>query len=140
MKAHFAPGPQPPENVTPHSHIRRLVRALGVTLCLGSLGHSSGVIRFYLQQGIPNLDRALLDVWVAEAQLLGGAFYLGAYGQFHSGKCGGTAAVCGALTIISFALPLIPTLAVRAPMVFQIPLVIYLLLSGLILLRMVAQP
>jgi hypothetical protein len=113
--------------------------ALGIVLCLGSLGHSLGVIRFYLQQGIPNLDRALLDVWVAEAQLLGGAFYLGAYGQFRSGKCGRTAAVCGALTVISFALTLIPTFAVRAPMVFQIPLVIYLLLSGLILLRMVAQ-
>jgi hypothetical protein len=140
MKGEFARVPQTAENGYPHWRIRRLLLALGVILCLGSLGHSAGVMRFYFQQGIPNLDRALLDVWIAEAQLLGGAFYLGAYGQFRSGKCGRTAAVCGALTVISFAVPLMATLAIHSPMVVQIPLAIYLLLSVLILVRIVAQP
>ncbi len=47
-----------------------------VTLCLGGLAHSIGVVHFYVKEGLPNADRILLDVWIAGAQLIGGALYL----------------------------------------------------------------
>ena len=73
------------------------------------------------------------------AQLLSGAFYLIACRQFRLGQPWQTALFCGALTVGSFALPLMSMLLVRRPMVFQIPLGIYLLLNGWILSRVVRR-
>jgi hypothetical protein len=44
-------------------------------------------------------------------------------------------AVAGALTILAYAVPFMPVLFVRAPLVFQIPPTVYALLSFFIALR-----
>jgi hypothetical protein len=49
---------------------------LGATLLLGAMAHSFGVCRLYLTRGMPDLNRVLLDVWIAEAQAVGGALFL----------------------------------------------------------------
>ncbi|MCI0746167.1 MAG: hypothetical protein L0Y58_12245 [Verrucomicrobia subdivision 3 bacterium] len=128
------------DTAPPHVYLRRLMLVLGIILCLGSLGHAFGVARFYIAQGIPDANRVLLDVWIAEAQLLGGALYLVAYRALRSGRPWRTAAGCGALTVCSYAGPFIPVLFVRAPIAFRIPPVIHLLLSVLILIHAASRP
>ena len=48
---------------------RRLPLLLGITLVLGGLAHSAGVLHLYAKSGFPSLDRLLLDVWIAEPSL-----------------------------------------------------------------------
>jgi hypothetical protein len=109
--------------------VTHLLKTFGIILMLGGLGHSAGVLHFYAAAGVPDADRVLLDVWIAEAQLLGGSLYLAASSASRSGKPSRAWAIFGALTIIGFTVPLIPVLFSRAPTVFRIPAVIYLLLS-----------
>ena len=40
---------------------------------LGGLAHSAGVIHFSVVDGVPDANRVMLDVWIAEPQLLAGA-------------------------------------------------------------------
>ncbi len=109
--------------------MNQLLRGLGIVLLLGGLGHSAGVLHLYLTAGFPEANRILLDVWVAEAQLLGGGLYLAASRASRAGKPSRTLAVFGALVIMGFAVPMLPVLFSRAPLVFRIPVVTYLLLS-----------
>ena len=115
----------------------RLMQVLGIILCLGGLGHTIGVTRFYIMQGIPDTNRVLLDIWIAEAQLFGGALYLAAYRALRLGRSWRALAVCGALTVISYAGPFIPVLFSRDPIAFRIPPTIYFLLSLFVLIRAV---
>ena len=57
----------------PQLRLGQMLRVFGIILCLGGLGHSAGVARYYARDGIPEVNRVLLDVWIAEAQLMGGA-------------------------------------------------------------------
>lgn len=109
--------------------MNQLLRGLGIVLLLGGLGHSAGVLHLYLPAGFPEANRVLLDVWVAEAQLLGGGLYLAASRASHAGKPSWVLTVFGALVMMGFTLPMLPVLFSRAPLVFGIPAVTYLLLS-----------
>lgn len=115
--------------IADHTLVNQLLRGLGIVLLLGGLGHSAGVLHLYLTAGFPEANRILLDVWVAEAQLLGGGLYLAASRASRAGKPSRTLAVFGALVIMGFAVPMLPVLFSRAPLVFRIPVVTYLLLS-----------
>jgi hypothetical protein len=113
--------------------LTRLLQILGITLVLGGLAHSAGVIHLYTTQGVPDANRIMLDVWIAEAQLLSGGLYLAA-SRAHRARAGwrGLAAF-GALTMIGFAAPILPVLVARAPFIFRVPAVVYLVLSLIIL-------
>lgn len=102
-------------------------------LVLGGLAHSAGVIHLYVTQGVPDPNRIMLDLWIAEAQLLGGALYLAAWRGRRAGSPWRTLAAIGALTMIGFAAPMLPVLVARAPILFWIPAIVYLALSLVIL-------
>jgi hypothetical protein len=93
----------------------RLILLLGLTLVAGGLGHLFGVMRLYLDQGLPDMSRILIDLWVGQAQLAGGGFYVAA----------------------ARAAGRVPILFMRAPVTFRIPASAYLILSTWILLAIV---
>src|SRR4029434_3023303 len=113
----------------------RLLRMLGVMLMLGGLAHSTGVAHLYGTRGVPDLNRVLLDTWVAEAHIVGGALYFVAFRAMRAGFAWRAWAVGAALTILAYAAPFIPVLFIRAPPMFRIPPTVYALLSLLIALR-----
>jgi len=115
-----------------------MMLVLGITLCLGGLAHSVGVAHMYVTKGAPDINRVLLDVWIAEAQLLGGALYVVAYRALRAGRPWHIAAMAGALTVLSYAVAFIPVVFIRDPVIFRIAPVIYFSLSLVILVRAVA--
>jgi hypothetical protein len=119
--------------------VSQLLRALGVILVLGGLGHSAGVIHLYMTRGLPDVNRVLLDVWVAEAQIIGGGLYVAAFRARRAGAAWQGLSVAGALTVLAYAVPFIPVLFVRAPVMFQIPPVVYALLSAFVMVRARAE-
>lgn len=116
-----------------------LLLALGVVLMLGGLGHSAGVTLLYMAQGVPEIDRVLLDAWVAEAHIIGGAFYLAAFRARRAGAAWRGLSVAGALTVLAYALPFIPVLFIRAPAISRVPTIVYALLSVVIVWRVVSE-
>ena len=112
--------------------MRSLLLALGMILILGGVGHSVGVIHLYVTKGIPDINRVLLDAWVAEAQILAGAFYVA---SFRAGSTWRSLSVSGSLMLLAYAVPFIPVLFMRAPLVFRIPAIAYAALSTFILVR-----
>jgi hypothetical protein len=115
--------------------VNRFLQVFGIALILSGLGHSVGVLHFCVTEGIPGANRMLLDIWIAEALLLGGGLYLAASSGTHAGKSSRALAIFGSLTIIGFTLPMIPVLFMRAPWVFRIPAVLYFVLSIFVLLK-----
>jgi len=107
----------------------QLLRALGIVLLLGGLTHSAGVVHLYVSNGIPDANRVLLDVWIAQAQLLGGGLYVAAFRARRAGTPACVLALFGALTIIGFTASILPVLFPRAPMLVRIPAMVYMLLS-----------
>ena len=107
----------------------RLLRTLGIVLVLGGLAHSAGVVHLYVSNGIPDANRVLLDVWIAQAQLLGGGLYFAAFRARRAGTPARALALFGALTIIGFTVSILPVLFSRAPVLFRIPAMVYMLLS-----------
>jgi hypothetical protein len=107
----------------------RVLFVLGVVLVLGGVSHSIGVGLFYATAGVPDANRVLLDIWIAEAQLLGGGLYLAAFRKWRAGTSWRTLSAFGAFTIVGFALPILPVLFLRAPWMFRIPQIIYLAFS-----------
>ena len=87
-----------------------LLRALGVILILGGLAHSAGIVRLYVSHGVPDANRVLLDIWIAEAQLLSGALYLAAWRSRRAGAPWRPIAAYGAPTMIGFAAPVLPVI------------------------------
>jgi uncharacterized membrane protein HdeD (DUF308 family) len=128
-----------PEQAPPAT-LSHLLRALGVVLVLGGLGHVAGVTRFYYTHGLPGVDRVLLDIWVGEAQILGGALYMASFRAMRAGSRWRSLAVAGALTMLTYAIPFIPVLVARAPVGFQIPPVVYATLSLFILVKSRTAP
>jgi hypothetical protein len=111
----------------------RLLQILGAVLVLGGAGHFVGVAHLYATQGVLDANRVLLDVWIGETQILGGGLYLAAFYAARAGRRWRGLAVCGAITIVSWAAPVLPVLFNRAPLMFRLPPLIYLMLSVWIL-------
>jgi hypothetical protein len=109
--------------------VGQLLSVLGVTMVLGGLGHSVGVVHLYNTGGVPDLNRVLLDVWVAEAQIIGGGLYFAAFRAMRAGHASNGLSVAGALTVLAYVVPFIPVLFVRAPVMFRIPPTVYAVLS-----------
>jgi protein-S-isoprenylcysteine O-methyltransferase Ste14 len=114
--------------------LERLLAVLGVTLLLGGTAHLVGVARFYLAEGVPEPNRLLLDLWIGEAQLLGGALYVSAWRASRRRAPARTAAIAGALIVIGYAAAFLPVLVSRAPVTLWIPASAYLLGSAVVLL------
>ena len=117
--------------------MNRLLRVFGIVLLLGGLAHTAGVLHFYFTTGVPEANRVLLDIWIAEAQLLGGALYVMAGRGSGGGRSSRIVAVFGALIIIGFAVPMLPVLFSRAPILFRIPAMVYLIASIFVLATLV---
>lgn len=113
----------------------KLLLVLGMILILGGVGHFAGVAHLYVTQGIPEINRVLLHAWVGEAQILAGALYVASFRAFRAGSAWRGLSVGGALMLLAYAVPFIPVLIMRAPMVFRIPPIAYAALSVLILVR-----
>jgi hypothetical protein len=112
--------------------LQKLPFGLGLVLLLGGAAHTLGVAHFYATHGVPSLNRVLLDVWIAEAQL--GAGYL-----FVKGARSRTPrpwSVGAILILWSYALPFLPVLFHRAPPIFWIAPSVYVLLSLAVLERL----
>jgi hypothetical protein len=104
-------------------------------LVLGGLGHSAGVGYLYFTDGVPEANRVLVDVWIAEAQLFGGALYVAASRALAHQRSWRALAIAGAITVIGYAAPMLPVLVARAPVHCRIPVGAYLFLSIVILIR-----
>lgn len=104
---------------------KRWASWFGVVLLLGGAAHSFGVTRLYLRMGIPDANRLLLDVWIAEAQLIAGALFVKAGRSVDPRPW----LVGAALSIWSYAIPFLPVLLHRAPPIFWVPPIVYSLLS-----------
>ena len=111
----------------------RFLKIFGTILVLGGLAHSVGVGHLYFTAGIPEANRVLLDIWIAEAQLLGGLLFLVAGRTSDDRNSFRRLTIFGALIMIGFALPMLPVLFSRAPIIFSVPALIYLLLSVFVL-------
>jgi hypothetical protein len=109
--------------------------ALGVVLLLGGLAHAFGVSRLYLTNGVPDANRVLLDIWIAQAQLLAGGLYVAAARAALKGRPWRPLAIFAALTIIGFSVAILPVLLARAPLIFRVPPIVYSLASLVVLWR-----
>jgi hypothetical protein len=110
---------------------RKLCAVFGVVLLLGGTAHTFGVSRLYLVKGVPDLNRILLDLWIAEAQLIAGALFL--IGSRRSNPSPWI--ICAALNIWSYALPFLPVLLHRAPPIFWIPPTVYSIASAVAVVK-----
>jgi hypothetical protein len=115
----------------------RLILLLGLTLVAGGLGHLFGVMRLYLDQGLPDMSRILIDLWVGQAQLAGGGFYVAAARAAGRGRDWRAPATAGAVIVVGWTMLAVPILFMRAPVTFRIPASAYLILSTWILLAIV---
>ena len=106
-----------------------------MVLIAGGLGHTLGVIYLYVTEGIPEANRVLIHVWVAQAHLLGGGLYLTAYRAWRAQSPWRALGAYGALTIIGWVVPILPVLFARAPLPLRVPQMIYLAASLVILAR-----
>jgi hypothetical protein len=97
------------------------LRALGALLVLGGVAHTIGVARLYAVKGLPDANRILLDVWIAEAQIVGGALFL-------VGRRTWTTAA--AFVVWAWAIPFLPVLVHRAKPIFWVMPILYSALSA----------
>jgi hypothetical protein len=97
----------------------------GVVLLLGGAAHTVGVTRLYVKSGVPDANRALLDVWIAEAQLAAGALFIKAARSAEPRPW----VIGAALILWSYAIPFLPVLVRRAPPIFWVLPTLYTLAS-----------
>jgi hypothetical protein len=115
---------------------RRLCLWLGVTMLLGGIAHTIGVGHLYVTKGWPDLNRILLDIWIAEAQLAGGSLFVRAARSKDPMPW-----IFGAAAAVwSYAIPFLPVLVHRAPVVFWVPPSLYSLLSAWIVVAAWRSP
>src|SRR5215471_16665687 len=120
----------------PLSPMMKMLKVLGIVLLLGGLGHTVGIARLYLTSGVPDSDRVIVDLFVAEAQLLAGGLYLVASRSAGSPTAWRRLAAFGAFGAIGFALPSFVLLYSRAPAFFIAAPAAYLVASVFILVRL----
>jgi hypothetical protein len=113
--------------------LTKALKVLGTVLVLGGLGHTLGVAHLYVTAGLPETNRIMLDLYVAEAQLLAGALYIAASRGERSVVAARALAVFGAVTTLGFAVPILPLLFSRAPVSFIAAPIVYILASAYIL-------
>ena len=111
------------------SRLTRLILVLGVTLIAGGIGHLFGVARLYLASGWPDMTRLLVDLWVGQAQIAGGAFYVAAWRAAARGREWRTLGLAGVVIVLGWTALAVPVLFMRAPLTFRIPATTYLILS-----------
>jgi hypothetical protein len=109
---------------------RRLVGILAMVLLLGGFAHAVGVSRRYFSTGMPDLNRVLLDVWIAEAQIVGGALFW--IGRKKSDPHPWT--IGAALIVWTWAIPFLPVLIHRARPIFWVMPTLYSI-AGLVAVR-----
>jgi len=119
-----------PNSNTTVPSLTKTLRVLGTILLLGGAGHTVGVAHLYFTAGLPETNRIMLDLWVAEAQLLAGSLYLVAS---RGGTRSHALVVFGAVTTFGFAVPILPLLVSRAPVAFITAPIVYILASTYIL-------
>jgi hypothetical protein len=109
----------------------RFVGALGLVLVLGGLAHTFGVSRLYVTSGVPDVNRVLLDVWIAEAQIVGGALFLVGRkrGNPRSWFFG------AAILVWTWAIPFLPVLIHRAKPIFWVMPTLYSVASAVAVRR-----
>jgi hypothetical protein len=103
---------------------------LGAVLLVGGAAHTFGVSDRYLDKGFPDPNRILLDVWIAEAQLAAGFFFVKATRSPQPRPW----AFAAAVVIWSYALPFLPVLLHRARVIFWVMPSIYSILSLVVVL------
>ena len=108
---------------------RRLCLGLGVAMLLGGVAHTIGVGHLYVTKGWPDLNRILLDVWIAEAQLAGGFLFIKASRSDDPRPW----SVGAAAIVWSYTIPFLPVLVHRAPVVFWVAPTLYSLVSAWLL-------
>ena len=111
----------------------RILAVFGAVLLLGGTGHSVGIVNLYSTVGIPDANRVLVDIWVAQTQLVAGGLCLTASRAHRRHRSWRALAVFGALTVVGFSVPMLPVLESRAPFIFRVPAAVYLLVSLAIL-------
>jgi hypothetical protein len=115
----------------------KLLKVLGITLLLGGLGHTVGVARLYLTSGVPAADRVMVDLFVAEAQVLAGGLYFSA--SRSRSMAWRPLAGFAAVAAIGFALPSLAFLYSRAPAFFIVPPAVYFVASAFVLVRLASS-
>jgi len=114
-----------------------MLKVLGITLLVGGLGHTVGVARLYLTSGVPEANRVMVDLWVAESQLLAGGLYFSASRSAYAIAAWRPLAGFAALAAIGFALPSVAVLYSRAPAFFIAAPAVYLIASVVVLVRLI---
>jgi len=117
----------------------KVLKVLGIMLLLGGVGHTVGIARFYLTSGVPEANRVMVDLWVAEAQLLAGGLYLSASRSGSADAAWRPLAGFAAMAAIGFALPSFALLYFRAPAFFIAAPAAYLVASVFVLFRLVSS-
>lgn len=105
---------------------KKVVGFLGIVLVLGGVAHSIGVSHLYFTKGLPDLDRVLLDVWIAEAQLVGGVLFL--IGRTKPDPRPWL--IGAALMVWTYAIPFLPVLIHRAKPIFWVMPTLYSVASA----------
>jgi hypothetical protein len=101
-------------------------------LLLGGAAHTAGVLHLYVKAGVPDANRVLLDVWIAEAQLAAGALFVKAARSAEPRPW----ALGAALLVWSYAVPFLPVLVRRAPPIFWVMPSLYTLASAALVKRL----
>ena len=117
----------------------KTLKVLGIALLLGGLGHTVGIARLYLTSGVPDANRVMVDLWVAEAQLLAGGLYFSASRSASAIAAWRPLAGFGAMAAIGFALPSFALLYSRAPAFFIAAPVVYFVASVFVLVRLIGS-
>jgi hypothetical protein len=116
-----------------------MLKVLGITLLVGGLGHTAGVARLYLTSGVPEANRVMVDLWVAESQLLAGGLYFSASRSANAIAAWRPLAGFAALAAIGFALPSFAVLYSRAPAFFIMAPAAYLVASVVVVVRLISS-
>ena len=88
---------------------------------LGGIAHSLGVTHLYVTKGLPDLNRVRLDVWIAEAQIVGGVLLL--IGRKRPDAR--TWFIGAGIMVWTWAIPFLPVLIHRAKPIFWVMPTLY---------------
>lgn len=119
--------------------LERLLAVAGVTLLAGGAAHLGGVAHLYATDHVPGADRVLLDWWIGQAQLVGGALFVAAWRESRRGASGRGLALAGAVVVGGYSAAFVPVLVARSPARFWVPAIAYLVASLVVLVGALAR-